>query len=79
MSQEIITSIHDAIINAIPGAEAFVNGGGGHYTVAVMASAFAGKSMVKQHQLVYQAIAPLMKGENAPVHAIDELRTSTPD
>jgi hypothetical protein len=28
--------------------------------------------------LVYKAIAPLMQGERAPVHAVDQLETKVP-
>ena len=37
-----------------------------------------GSSRVKQQQLVYGAIAPLMRGDDAPVHAIDRMVTRTP-
>jgi hypothetical protein len=33
---------------------------------------------VRQQQLVYGAIAHLMKGDAAPVHAIDRLQTELP-
>jgi hypothetical protein len=33
---------------------------------------------VKQQQLVYGAIAPLLRGDDAPVHAIDRMVTRTP-
>ena len=39
---------------------------------------FAGRSRVQQQQAVYAAIAHLMKGDAAPVHAIDQLVTATP-
>ncbi|MCB9557459.1 MAG: BolA/IbaG family iron-sulfur metabolism protein [Deltaproteobacteria bacterium] len=76
MSQQVIDAIVAAINDKLPGAQAEVNGGQGHYTIAVTSDAFAGKSMVQSHQLVYQAIAHLMKGEGAPVHAIDRLVTT---
>jgi hypothetical protein len=31
--------------------------------------------MIESHRLVYAAIAPLMAGDAAPVHAIDRLKT----
>ena len=50
----------------------------GHFEVRVVAAAFEGLSRVKQQQGVYAAIAPLLKGDAAPVHAIDRLQTELP-
>jgi stress-induced morphogen len=44
----------------------------------VVSAAFEGKSRVQQHQLVYGAIADLMAGAQAPVHAIDKLDCRIP-
>jgi len=72
-------SIPDAITQAIQGAledaKVEVAGGGGHYTLVVTSRAFEGKGMLESQRLVYSAIAPLMKGDAAPVHAVDSLRT----
>ncbi|MGB0678163.1 MAG: BolA/IbaG family iron-sulfur metabolism protein [Polyangiales bacterium] len=46
-----------------------------HYQATVVATAFAGKSRVQQHQLVYQALGELMQG---PVHAL-ALQTYAPE
>ena len=70
----IRTSIKDAIADAI----VEVNGGGGHYSIDVTSSAFAGKGMLESQRLVYTAIAHLLKGNDAPVHAVDSLKTRTP-
>jgi stress-induced morphogen len=72
------TAIKAAILDKIPGADVVVApGSGGHYTIEVVSPAFAGKSMLESQRLVYGAIAHLMKGEAAPVHAIDKLTTRT--
>ena len=71
----VTDAIRDAIVAAIADAKVEVGGGGGHYTISVVSSAFAGKSMLESHRLVYGAIAHLMKGERAPVHAVDTLKT----
>lgn len=71
-------AIHTAIVTAIPDAEVTVSGGGGHFTIEVVSPVFAGKSMVQSQRLVYAAIAHLMKGDTAPVHAVDSLRTRAP-
>jgi acid stress-induced BolA-like protein IbaG/YrbA len=60
---------------AIPGATAEVNGGGGHYTISVTSAAFAGKSMLEQQRMVYGVINELLRGEDAPIHAVDKLTT----
>ena len=65
-----------AIGAAIPGAAVEVShGSGGHYSLRVVSGAFAGKSLVDKQRMVYRAIAPLMSGPDAPVHAIDRLET----
>ena len=43
-----------------------------------MSPEFAGKSMLASQRLVYGAIAHLMSGERAPVHAVDKLTTRVP-
>lgn len=80
MSQAIIDDIRQAIEAAIESAQADVQAGAGagHFDVTVKAEVFAGKPMVEAHRLVYSAIAHLMEGEGAAVHAIDRLRTLAP-
>ena len=75
MSDTILDGIRHAIRSEITDADVEVTGGGGHFTIAVTSKAFAGKSMIESHRLVYSAIAPLMKGDAAPVHAVDSLKT----
>jgi stress-induced morphogen len=50
----------------------------GHFEIDVECAAFAGKPRVRQHQLVYAAIAPMLAGDAAPVHAIDRLDCRVP-
>jgi len=77
--EELCGQIRDAIAAAIEGAEIHVEGAGpGHFAIKVVSEVFAGKSRVKQQQLVYAAITPLMAGNNAPVHAVDRLECVTP-
>jgi len=71
-------AIKQAILDTITGAEVEVQGGGGHFTIAVVSPVFAGKSMLESQRLVYGAITHLMTGERAPVHAVDRLETRTP-
>jgi acid stress-induced BolA-like protein IbaG/YrbA len=72
---DFLGHVRAIIESAIPGAQAEVSGGGGHYTIAVTASAFVGKSMLEQQRMVYSAITDLMKGHDAPIHAVDKLTT----
>jgi acid stress-induced BolA-like protein IbaG/YrbA len=74
----VTQAIRDAIVKAIADAVVEVEGGGGHYTIAVTSPAFAGKNRVESQRLVLGAIAHLMKGDDAPVHAVDSLRTLVP-
>jgi stress-induced morphogen len=74
----VIDALREAIECQIPDSQAEVNGGGGHYTIEVTSPAFAGKNMLQSQRLVYSAIADLMKGDMAPVHAVDSLKTRTP-
>ena len=67
--------IREAIVVAIADADVLVSGGGGHFTIEVTSAVFAGKNRVESQRLVYAAIAHLMKGDMAPVHAVDSLRT----
>ncbi|WP_394844073.1 BolA/IbaG family iron-sulfur metabolism protein [Pendulispora brunnea] len=75
---DIIAAITSAIESKIAGSKAEVTGGGGHYTIAVTSAAFAGLGRVDAQRLVYSAIAHLMAGDGAPVHAVDTLRTIVP-
>lgn len=72
-------AIRAAIREAIPDGEIAVESGGpGHFEIRVTSPVFAGQSRVKQQQLVYGAIAHLMSGANAPVHAVDRLECVAP-
>jgi acid stress-induced BolA-like protein IbaG/YrbA len=70
----------EAMIKAeIPDAQVQVQdltGGGDHLQAIVVSSAFEGKSLVKQHQLVYGALRQAMATE--AIHAL-ALKTYTPE
>jgi len=68
--------IRDAIEQALPEARVAVEdttGAGDHFEVEVRTPAFAGRSLVEQHQLVYRALDGLMPR----IHALS-LRTAAP-
>jgi stress-induced morphogen len=55
---------------SIPGSEAVVvdlNGGGDHFQATVVSEAFAGKSRIEQHRLVYDVFGDEVGG---PIHAL---------
>ena len=77
-----MADIHQAIVEAIQAqlqdAEVQVEGEGGHFTIAVKSAAFAGKNTLGRHRLVLGAIKDLMAGADAPVHAVDSIKTEAP-
>jgi len=74
----ILEEIEKAILTEIPDAIVEVTGGGGHFSIVVTSKFFEGKRILKQHQIVLQSIKELMKGDNAPVHAVDSLTCKIP-
>ncbi|HTZ85448.1 MAG TPA: BolA family protein [Solirubrobacteraceae bacterium] len=62
---------------SIPGAVAEVDdytGGGDHFRATVTATAFAGRSRIEQHRLVYEIFGAEIGG---PIHALS-LKTQVP-
>ncbi|HEX4109812.1 MAG TPA: BolA/IbaG family iron-sulfur metabolism protein [Solirubrobacteraceae bacterium] len=65
------------IEEAIPGAQAQVQdttGTGDHFQATIVAKAFAGRSRIEQHRLVYGVFGAEIGG---PIHALS-LKTVTP-
>jgi stress-induced morphogen len=63
---------------SIPGSSAQVEdytGGGDHFRATVTAAAFAGRSRIEQHRLVYDIFGAEIGG---PIHALS-LKTQTPN
>lgn len=61
----------------LPGAQVRVAGEDGqHFEALIVSPAFAGKSLVQQHQMVYRALGEHMR--DAVIHALS-LRTLTPE
>ena len=71
---EIMALIKAALPDATVEIEALVDDGD-HYLARVSSAAFAGKSRVQQHKMVYDALGGRMGGE---LHAL-QLSTSVPN
>ncbi|MGK2940608.1 MAG: BolA family protein [Immundisolibacter sp.] len=71
MDPDIIKKL---IEQGLPDSVATVEGDGRHFEALVVCDAFAGKRLVQQHQLVYQALAGQMHDD--AIHALS-LRTLT--
>ncbi len=61
--------------SAAHAGHAGARGGGGHFQVFIVSTAFAGKSRLARHRLVYAALADLMEND---IHALG-IRALTPD
>ena len=49
---------------------------GGHFALRIVSSAFAGKTLIQRHRLVYAALADLMHND---IHALSISKAQTPD
>jgi len=70
--------IESMIVAALPDAHVTINdlaGDGDHYSAHVVSAAFAGKTRVAQHKLVYEALGGRMGGV---LHAL-QLTTAVPN
>lgn len=75
---DVPTAIKTAVEAAIPGAVCVARGGGGHFEIEVTAAAFADKSLLAKQRMVLSAVAHLMAGNEAPLHAVDSIVTKLP-
>lgn len=72
------TELQNLLAKAFPDAEIELEdltGGMDHYAARIVSSAFDGRSLMEQHQLVYAALGDAMRG---PIHAL-ALKTFTPE
>jgi acid stress-induced BolA-like protein IbaG/YrbA len=68
-------NIKNMIEQGLQGSIANVVGDGRHFEAVIVCEAFVGKTMVEQHQMVYQALGTNM---DEAIHALS-LRTFTPE
>ncbi len=74
-----LAQVEDMIKAQLPDAQVGVRdltGGGDHLEATVVSAEFEGKTMIKQHQLVYGALQEAMASE--AIHAL-ALKTFTPE
>lgn len=70
--------IRELLAAAFPGADielVDLTGTKDHWQARIVSEAFAGRSLVEQHQMVYRALGDAMHG---PIHAL-ALKTHTPE
>jgi acid stress-induced BolA-like protein IbaG/YrbA len=75
---DVRVAIKTAVEAAIPGALCEATGGGGHFEIVVTSAAFADKTLLAKQRMVLSAVAHLMAGADAPVHAVDSIVTKLP-
>jgi stress-induced morphogen len=72
------SKVEELLAKAFPGADielVDLTGTKDHYQARIVSAAFAGKSLIEQHKLVYGALGDAMNG---PIHAL-ALKTYTPE
>ena len=68
-------SIQNGIAAGLPCERVEVIGDGQHFQALIVSAAFAGKSRIQRHQLVYAALGDRMREE---IHALS-MKTLTPE
>lgn len=68
--------IKQLIEQGLPGSQVTVGGDGRHFEAVVVSDRFAGKSMIQQHRLVYNALGDSFQTD--AIHAL-AIKTMTPE
>ncbi len=68
--------IRAKIESGLPGSRVSVTGDGRHFQAVVVSAAFAGKSMLEQHRMVYGSLGDSFESE--AIHALS-VKTYTPE
>lgn len=63
------------IEQSLPDSSVSVEGDGAHFDAVIVNAAFAGKSLIQRHQMVYRALGDHMKSD---IHALS-MKTVTPE
>ncbi|MBF0286775.1 MAG: BolA/IbaG family iron-sulfur metabolism protein [SAR324 cluster bacterium] len=75
--ESIEDQVTKAIQSAIPESRVHVQSNGNHFEITVTSPLFEGKGLLEKQRMVYSAITPFMSGPDAPIHAVDRLKTLT--
>lgn len=78
-ASEVLVQIRERIEAEIDESRVEAAGEGGHFEISVIAPGFAGKNRLARQRMVFKVIADLLKGDDAPIHAVDRLETKTPE
>ncbi|MFQ5659122.1 MAG: BolA family protein [Gammaproteobacteria bacterium] len=70
-----IEKIRELIEQGLPGCVVKIDGDGAHFEAVIISDVFAGKTLVAQHQLVYQCLGEKM---GTDIHALS-MQTYTPE
>ncbi|HEB78069.1 MAG TPA: BolA family transcriptional regulator [Methylothermaceae bacterium] len=74
--QQALSPVHMELVDASAAHAGHAQAqGAGHFYLTIVSEAFAGKTPVQRHQLVYQALGDLMHTE---IHALS-IQAYTPD
>jgi BolA family transcriptional regulator, general stress-responsive regulator len=78
IKQKLVENFSPVAINVIDDSSQHLGhkgaaSGAGHFTVEITAAAFAGKSLLERHRLIYAALDDLMHSE---IHALSIKATS---
>ena len=70
-----VEDIKKLIEVGVPNSQVEMDGDGTHFTAVIVSDVFAGKNMVQQHRIVYQALGDRM---GTDIHALS-IQTYTPE
>jgi acid stress-induced BolA-like protein IbaG/YrbA len=71
--EETLTELKRRLETGFDNAQVRVAGGGGHFALEIISPVFEGMSTLNKQRAVYDAIGDLMKGDDAPIHAMDQM------
>ncbi|MBF0351913.1 MAG: BolA/IbaG family iron-sulfur metabolism protein [SAR324 cluster bacterium] len=77
-SKSLDIIVKETLEQSIPESTVHVTSNGNHVSIDIESPAFNGKNLLNRQRLVYSAIDHLLKGDHAPLHAVDHIKTSVP-
>ncbi len=70
---DINQHVTNLLEQGIENCKARVVSQGGHFAIEVSSPVFEGMSMLNRQRAVYNALGDLMRGADAPIHAVDTM------